>query len=259
MFVPEEINLERTWRLGDPLGEGGFAEVYLAMDEDGEPAVVKLIPKEPRAERELLFEELDGAPNVVPVLDRGECCNYWVLVMPRAQKSLRAHLDETGRRLTLNEAVAVLADISEAGGGGGRPQCGASGPQTGERPAAGWALVPRRLRNRPVRRSHHCFGHMEGSEDSRLRRPGAVAGRQSNHCDRRVRLGRGRLRTDNGNYRACWPASYRRKCQLGNMVSCRNADFKRASECRAPRIPKIGTYSCLTQAPSVKYGGTDIY
>ena len=114
MFIPEEINLERTWRLGGPLGEGGFAKVYLALDEDGEPAVVKLVPKEPGAERELLFEELDGAPNVVPVLDRGECGNYWVLVMPRAEKSLRAHLDETGGRLTLNEAVAVLADISEA-------------------------------------------------------------------------------------------------------------------------------------------------
>ena len=114
MFIPEEINLERTWHLGGPLGEGGFAKVYLALDEDGEPAVVKLVPKEPRAERELLFEELDGAPNVVPVLDRGECGNYWVLVMPRAEKSLRAHLDETDGRLTLNEAVAVLADISEA-------------------------------------------------------------------------------------------------------------------------------------------------
>ena len=71
MVIPEEIELERTWRLGRQLGEGGFAKVYLAQDENGEPAVVKLVPKSPGAQRELLFEELDGAPNVVPVLDRG--------------------------------------------------------------------------------------------------------------------------------------------------------------------------------------------
>ena len=114
MVVPEEINLARAWRLGDPLGGGGFAKVYLAQDENGEPGVVKLVPKERGAERELLFEELDGAPNVVPILDRGECGDYWVLVMPRAEKSLRDHLYETGERLTVNESVLVLVDIVEA-------------------------------------------------------------------------------------------------------------------------------------------------
>ena len=114
MVIPEEIELERVWRLGAPLGEGGFAKVYLAQDEHGESGVVKLVPKEPGAERELLFEELDGAPNVVPILDRGESGDYWVLVMTRAEKSLRDHLDETGEQLTVNEAVSVLVDIVEA-------------------------------------------------------------------------------------------------------------------------------------------------
>ena len=114
MVIPEEIKLERVWRLGDPLGEGGFAKVYLAQDEHGEFGVVKLVPKEPGAQRELLFEELDGAPNVVPVLDRGESGDYWALVMTRAEKSLRDHLDETGGRLTVKEAVSVLVDIVEA-------------------------------------------------------------------------------------------------------------------------------------------------
>ena len=114
MVIPEEIKLERVWRLGDPLGEGGFAKVYLAQNEHGESGVVKLVPKEPGAERELLFEELDGVPNVVPVLDRGESGDYWVLVMTRAEKSLRDHLDETGGRLIVKEAVSVLIDIVEA-------------------------------------------------------------------------------------------------------------------------------------------------
>ena len=37
-----------------------------------------------------------------------------MLVMSRAEKSLRGHLDEMGGRLTVNEAVSVLIDISEA-------------------------------------------------------------------------------------------------------------------------------------------------
>ena len=112
--IPDDIKLTRTWRLGPQLGEGGFAKVYLAQDENGESGVVKLVPKDPRAERELLFEELDGAPNVVPILDRGESGDYLVLVMTRAEKSLRDHLDEMGERLTVNEAVSVLVDIVEA-------------------------------------------------------------------------------------------------------------------------------------------------
>ena len=84
MVIPEEIKLERVWRLGVLLGEGGFAKVHLAQDENGEPGVVKLVPKTPGAQRELLFEELDGVSNVVPVLDRGECGEYWALVMQRA-------------------------------------------------------------------------------------------------------------------------------------------------------------------------------
>ena len=112
--IPSEIRLERAWRLGDRLGEGGFSDVYLAQGENGEAAVVKLVRKAPGAERELLFEELDGAPNVVPILDRGEWGDWWVLVMSRAEKSLRDHLGEMGGQLPLNEAVAVLVDIVEA-------------------------------------------------------------------------------------------------------------------------------------------------
>ena len=33
--------------------------------------VVKLTPKIPVAQLEILFEELDGVPNVVPILDSG--------------------------------------------------------------------------------------------------------------------------------------------------------------------------------------------
>ena len=109
--VPSQIQLERTWRLGSRLGEGGFARVFLAEDESRDPAVVKLVPKETGTDREMLFVKLDGVPNVMPLLDSGESDDYWVLVMP--QESLRHHINETSG-LTTNEAISVLTDIAEA-------------------------------------------------------------------------------------------------------------------------------------------------
>lgn len=86
------INLNRKWHLGSELTSGGFGQIYLAKSEDGDDVVVKLIPKIPGADKELLFETLTGTPNVVPILDTGEHEDYWVLVMPRAEKSLREHI-----------------------------------------------------------------------------------------------------------------------------------------------------------------------
>ena len=67
------LHLEaQEWLVGDQLGEGGFGQVYSARSPTGELAAVKLVPKAPGAERELLFEDLAGARNVVPIIDRGE-------------------------------------------------------------------------------------------------------------------------------------------------------------------------------------------
>lgn len=54
----------RTWTLGDSIGSGGFGRVYVAASGDDE-AVVKLVPKDPGAQRELLLaNDLSGVPNV---------------------------------------------------------------------------------------------------------------------------------------------------------------------------------------------------
>ncbi|TKJ83713.1 serine/threonine protein kinase [Paenibacillus sp. CFBP13512] len=109
-----EINLNERWTLGSQLGSGGFGKVYKAENENSDTNVaIKLIPKEPGADRELLFENLKGVRNIVPIIDSGEFENYWVLVMPLAEKSLRDYLEEKGN-LSIPEALSVLSDIAVA-------------------------------------------------------------------------------------------------------------------------------------------------
>lgn len=112
--MTEVINLNQKWHIGDQLGAGGFGRVYLAQSEFGETAVIKLIPKVPGADRELLFEDLDGIPNVVPILDRGDWRDFWVLVMPKADKSLRDHLSENTVHIALGDTLQVLSDVAHA-------------------------------------------------------------------------------------------------------------------------------------------------
>ena len=108
------IRLEHDWTLGELLDGGGFGRVYVATSPDVDtPAVAKLVPKAPGAQRELLFVDLGGARNVVPVLDSGETESDYVLVLARAEKSLRAHLADRGR-LNEADALVVLRDIAAA-------------------------------------------------------------------------------------------------------------------------------------------------
>ena len=69
--IPAVITLSQAWKLNRQLGSGGFAQVYEAHNDAGERAAVKLVPQLPGTQREILFEELDGATNVIPVIDRG--------------------------------------------------------------------------------------------------------------------------------------------------------------------------------------------
>ena len=110
----EVIKLSQKWYKGDLLDEGGFGQVYLGQSETGEEVVIKLIQNVPGADRELLFENLDDVPNVVPSLDRGEWGDFLILVMPRADKSLRDHLSQNSNRLSVDETVEVLSDVAHA-------------------------------------------------------------------------------------------------------------------------------------------------
>lgn len=115
-----DMQLERSlWTIGLrlPDGEGGFGEVVDVVDADGRTAVAKFVPKDPGAQRELLFGDSTAAThyrNVIPVLDKGEHEDQWVLVMEKADRSLAQHLAEADGPLDLSEAVQVLTDIATA-------------------------------------------------------------------------------------------------------------------------------------------------
>jgi hypothetical protein len=106
------LKLGREWKLGERIGGGGFGQVYSARSSDGESAVAKMVPKVPGGQRELLFVKLGGVRNVVPIIDSGETDDSWVLIMPRAKKSLRQHLDEVVGPLDVSDATAILLDVA---------------------------------------------------------------------------------------------------------------------------------------------------
>ncbi|MFD8462682.1 serine/threonine-protein kinase [Streptomyces antimycoticus] len=107
------LALNKEWAVGARIGGGGFGAVFEAESTVGDKAAVKLVPKTPGTEREMLFTNLDGVRNVVPVIDSGEHEDQWALVMPRAEKSLGDHLQEHSQ-LPLDEVVTVLTDVAEA-------------------------------------------------------------------------------------------------------------------------------------------------
>ncbi|GAY14186.1 serine/threonine-protein kinase [Mycobacterium sp. shizuoka-1] len=116
----EELVLrQKSWFVVEPLNadSAGFGDLYVVRDGLGNEAVAKLVVKDPGAERELLIGAATQAAqyrNVVPVLDDGEHGDSWVLVMPRAEKSLAKLLEDRGGSLTVDEALAVLTDIAVA-------------------------------------------------------------------------------------------------------------------------------------------------
>ena len=109
-----QISLSRRWQVLEPFASGGFGEIFAALSDDDSPAVVKLVPKDSGAKRELLFEPISGLPNVIPILDSGEVNDHYALVMPRADQSLRQFLCESGGKVAPDHATPILIDIAKA-------------------------------------------------------------------------------------------------------------------------------------------------
>lgn len=102
------------WTLGPPIGSGGFGEVRLA-ESSGQLRAMKLVPKDPGADRELLFaDDLRGVAKVIPVLGTGETADMWAILMPLAEMSLRQHLNDSGGALMESAALSIIASLCEA-------------------------------------------------------------------------------------------------------------------------------------------------
>ncbi|GAA1366064.1 serine/threonine-protein kinase [Catellatospora chokoriensis] len=112
----EKVSLDRaTWEFSEQISDpSGFGAVYAASSDVLTNAVLKFVPKGRGADRELLFVNPVGVRNVVPIADTGETDTHWVLAMPRAEKSLKAHLAEQSGPLNLDSVIAVLADVTSA-------------------------------------------------------------------------------------------------------------------------------------------------
>jgi serine/threonine protein kinase len=114
--LTERLQLNRLWEIGDRIGDAaGFGRVFEASSTEFPNAVAKFVPKEPGAERELLFaDDLSGVANVVPVIETGETQSDLVLVMPRAEKSLLGFIEERNGELSASEASVILSDVATA-------------------------------------------------------------------------------------------------------------------------------------------------
>jgi eukaryotic-like serine/threonine-protein kinase len=112
------IKLEQgEWEIGPELGSGGFGQVRQARSDDVSNAVAKFVPIDPGADRELLIGDAlmaAGLSHVVPVLDSGQVLDEYVLIMPRADYSLREHLESVGRQLDLDSVILILSDVAQA-------------------------------------------------------------------------------------------------------------------------------------------------
>ena len=106
----------KRWTLGEEIGDrGGFGRVHAAVSPAGDAAAIKFVPKDPGADRELLFaRDLEGIPNVIPVWAAGEHGDELALAMPRAEMSLRDRMLQAGGPLPPDEVVRIASAVATA-------------------------------------------------------------------------------------------------------------------------------------------------
>jgi hypothetical protein len=111
-----------AYRVGAPLGQGGFGVVFLAEDLGlGRPVAIKVLRPELAAPilRERFRREAASAarlrhPHIIPIFSVGEQGDLCWLVMPHiAGETLRARLDREGR-LPIGDARRILDEVAGA-------------------------------------------------------------------------------------------------------------------------------------------------
>ncbi|HEY0241520.1 MAG TPA: serine/threonine-protein kinase, partial [Gemmatimonadaceae bacterium] len=119
---PDVISgLSARYRLLDPIGRGGMAEVYSALDARHDRMVaIKFVEVAPelngadRFLRELRIAARLSHPHLLPVFDSGEVAGRMYYVMPLViGESLRERLRREGR-LPTGEVIRVTREIADA-------------------------------------------------------------------------------------------------------------------------------------------------
>jgi eukaryotic-like serine/threonine-protein kinase len=110
----EEVRLEKArWTVTEVLGRGGGGEVRAASSTLLTSAAAKFLPLGPAMPREMVFgTETAGARNVVPVIDQGRTATHWVIVMPRADRSLEQEIRGFDGPMPLDRALSILRDVA---------------------------------------------------------------------------------------------------------------------------------------------------
>jgi eukaryotic-like serine/threonine-protein kinase len=116
-----EVTLEnQSWHVGPQLpgaDVGGFGEVCEATGRgDDTPMVAKFIPRAPGADRELLVGgtlTVGVGDGIVPIVDSGAFGDSWVIIMPRADKSLSALMADQGP-LDVDTVISILSQVASA-------------------------------------------------------------------------------------------------------------------------------------------------
>jgi serine/threonine-protein kinase len=114
--------LAPAYRVERPLGSGGAATVFLALDtKHNRPVAIKLLRGEltgtegaTRFVREIHVAARLTHPNIVPLLDSGRVDSTPYYVMPFIEgESLRARLDRE-HRLPLSDVIALATEVASA-------------------------------------------------------------------------------------------------------------------------------------------------
>jgi serine/threonine-protein kinase len=116
------LALEPRYQVVRRIGHGGGANVYLANDPRHRRAVAIKVPHPvksgtfaiDRFRREITLVAKLTHPNILPLLDSGECAELPFFVMPFVDgQSLRERITEAGT-LSVREAVRLAAEVADA-------------------------------------------------------------------------------------------------------------------------------------------------
>lgn len=103
----------RLWELGKLIDSGGVGLVHAATSQGvSRPHAIKLVSKQIGSRELIVLEYLHDRPNIVPVLGVADLGADWAFLMPKADRSLRKHLNILPGAFSEADALPILIDIA---------------------------------------------------------------------------------------------------------------------------------------------------